>query len=116
MHQRVVAARSGIGQADRRLRCSVGRREQAGTRDILLAQIGHRSRWRINMNFTIELEQEADGRWIAEVPELRGALVYGQTRQEAIAKGQALALRVLAEQLEHSEASSDLVNVTFNAA
>jgi predicted RNase H-like HicB family nuclease len=49
------------------------------------------------MNFTIELEQESDGRWIAEVPELRGALVYGQTRQEAMAKGQALALRVLAE-------------------
>lgn len=68
------------------------------------------------MNFTIELEQEIDGRWIAEIPELRGALVYGQTRQEAMAKGQALALRVLAEQLEHNEASSDLVHVTFNAA
>ena len=68
------------------------------------------------MNFTIELEQETDGLWIAEVRELRGALVYGQTREEAIAKGQALALRVLAEQLEHSEASSDLVHVTFNAA
>jgi predicted RNase H-like HicB family nuclease len=39
------------------------------------------------MNFTIELEQENDGRWIAEVLELRGTLVYGQTRQEAIAKG-----------------------------
>ena len=68
------------------------------------------------MNFTIELEQETDGRWIGEVPELRGALVYGQTRDEAIARAQALALRVLAEQLEHREASSDLVHVTFHAA
>jgi len=68
------------------------------------------------MNFTIELEQEVGGRWVAEVPELRGALVYGQTRQEAIARGQALALRVLAEQLEQNEASSDLLHVTFNAA
>jgi predicted RNase H-like HicB family nuclease len=68
------------------------------------------------MNFTIELEQETNGRWIAEVPELRGALVYGQTRGEAIAKGQALALRFLAEQLDHGEASSDLLQVTFNAA
>jgi predicted RNase H-like HicB family nuclease len=68
------------------------------------------------MNFTIELEQEDDGRWIAEILELRGTLVYGQTREEAIAKGQALALRVLAEQLEHGEADSDLVHVTFNAA
>jgi predicted RNase H-like HicB family nuclease len=68
------------------------------------------------MNFTIELEQENDGRWIAEVLELRGALVYGQNRQEAMAKGQALALRVLAEQLEHGEAKSGLVHVTFNAA
>ena len=68
------------------------------------------------MNFTIEVEQENDGRWIAEVLELRGTLVYGQTRQEAIAKGQALALRVLADQLDHGEANSDLVHVTFNAA
>jgi predicted RNase H-like HicB family nuclease len=47
------------------------------------------------MNFTIELEQETDGRWIAEISELHGVLVYGQTRGEAMAKAQALALRVL---------------------
>jgi predicted RNase H-like HicB family nuclease len=52
------------------------------------------------MNLTIETEQEDDGRWIAEVPELAGVLVYGSTREEAMAKAQALALRVLAEQLE----------------
>jgi predicted RNase H-like HicB family nuclease len=68
------------------------------------------------MNFTIELEQEDDGRWIAEVLELQGTLVYGQTRQEAIAKGQALALRVVADRLEHAEANADLVHVTFSAA
>ena len=47
--------------------------------------------------FTIELEQEVDGRWIAEVPEIPGALVYGATTDEAVAQVQALALRVIAE-------------------
>ena len=56
------------------------------------------------MNLTIETEQEDDGRWIAEVPELAGVLAYGATREEAMAKAQALALRALAEQLEHGEA------------
>jgi predicted RNase H-like HicB family nuclease len=56
------------------------------------------------MNLTIETEQEDDGRWIAEVPELAGVLAYGATREEAMAKAQALALRVLAEPLEHGEA------------
>jgi predicted RNase H-like HicB family nuclease len=56
------------------------------------------------MNLTIETEQEDDGRWIAEVPELAGVLAYGATREQAMAKAQALALRVLAEQLEHGEA------------
>jgi predicted RNase H-like HicB family nuclease len=46
-------------------------------------------------NFTIETEQETDGRWIAEVMELPGALVYGDSQEEAIAKVQALALRVV---------------------
>jgi predicted RNase H-like HicB family nuclease len=49
------------------------------------------------MNLKIEVEQEADGRWLAEVPELSGVLVYGQTRQEAIAQAQTLALRVIAD-------------------
>jgi predicted RNase H-like HicB family nuclease len=52
------------------------------------------------MDFTIEIEQENDGRWIAEVLELPGALVYGQTSEDATAKAQALALRVVAERLE----------------
>ena len=56
------------------------------------------------MRFTIEVEQEDDGRWLTEIPELPGVLAYGQTRAEAIARVQALALRVLAERLEHGEA------------
>ena len=56
------------------------------------------------LTFTIETEQEADGRWIAEVLEIPGALVYGATTQDAVAKVQALALRILAERIEHGEA------------
>lgn len=68
------------------------------------------------MTFTIELELEDDGRWLAEVPALPGVLCYGADRSEAVAKVQALALRVIAERLEHRETPSDLLNVTFNAA
>ena len=50
------------------------------------------------MQFTIETEQETDGRWIAEVPEISGAMQYGDTRESAIARAEALALRVVAEQ------------------
>ncbi len=56
------------------------------------------------MKLTLETEQEDDGRWIAEVPQLPGVLAYGATRDEAMAKAEVLALRVLAEQLEHGEA------------
>jgi predicted RNase H-like HicB family nuclease len=49
---------------------------------------------------TIETEQELDGRWIAEVPELPGVLVYGQTPSEAIDKVKALALGVMSERTE----------------
>ena len=52
---------------------------------------------------TIETERENDGRWIAEVAALPGTLAYGQSREEAIARVQALALRVLADRLEHGE-------------
>ena len=56
------------------------------------------------MKFSIECEREEDGRWLAEVPELPGVLAYGNTAEEAMAKAQVLALRVLAERLEHGEA------------
>lgn len=68
------------------------------------------------MKLQIELEREADGRWIAEVPELAGVMAYGQTRDEALARVQALALRVIAERLEHGEASPSLLRLTFQAA
>ena len=51
----------------------------------------------------IEFEQEADGRWVAEISELSGVMAYGATQQEAQAKVEALALRVLADRLEHGE-------------
>jgi predicted RNase H-like HicB family nuclease len=56
------------------------------------------------MKLAIETEREDDGRWMAEVPELPGVLTYGQTREEAIQRVQALALRVLADRIEHGEA------------
>ncbi|TFH29993.1 MAG: type II toxin-antitoxin system HicB family antitoxin, partial [Myxococcales bacterium] len=56
------------------------------------------------MNFVVEFEREDDSRWIAEVTELPGVLVYGETSQQAQAKAQALALRVLADRLDHGEA------------
>ena len=68
------------------------------------------------MNLTVETEREEDGRWIAEVPDLAGVLAYGKTRDEAIARAEALALRVLADRLEHAEVGPDLVSVTFRAA
>ena len=56
----------------------------------------------------IEIDQEEDGRWIAEVPDLPGTMVYGQTREEAISKVEALALRVVADRLDHGEAIPEL--------
>ena len=63
------------------------------------------------MPLTIEIDRENDGRWIAEVPDLPGVLSYGQTRQEAIDRAQALSLRVLADRLEHGESVPDMGNV-----
>lgn len=68
------------------------------------------------MTFRVDIEQEQDGRWIAEVVELPGTLAYGSTQEEARAKVQALALRVVAERLEHGETGPDLLNITFEAA
>ena len=55
------------------------------------------------MKLTVELEREEDGRWIAEVPEILGVMAYGQTRDEALSKVEILALRVIADRLEHGE-------------
>ncbi len=66
------------------------------------------------MNFHIEFEQEDDGRWIAEIPELPGVMVYGATRREAESKVQSLALRVIADRLDREQTTTD--HVQFAAA
>ena len=68
------------------------------------------------MQFLIELDRETDGRWIAEVSDLPGVMTYGRDRADAIARVQALALRVLAERLEHGEALPEPLSVSFLAA
>ena len=68
------------------------------------------------MKFTVEYEQEEDCRWIAEVMELPGVMVYGATKEEALAKAQALALRVVAERLDHGEMLAEPINILFAAA
>jgi len=68
------------------------------------------------MTFTVEHEQEDYGRWLAEVLELPGVMAYGSTSQEAISRVQALALRVLAERIEHGEVDPDMLNIKFAAA
>ena len=65
---------------------------------------------------TVETEREDDGRWLAEVLEIGGALAHGVTREAAITNVQALALRVLAERLEHGEDMPDLAGVFSVAA
>jgi predicted RNase H-like HicB family nuclease len=68
------------------------------------------------MNLAIELEQETDGRWVAEIDVLNGVLVYGDTREDAIRKVKALALRVIAERIEHGEnLPRQIENLIFEA-
>ena len=69
------------------------------------------SRGKNDMNFSIETEQEDDGRWIAEIPEIPGVMTYGRTLEDAILRVQALALRVLAERLDHGESIPELQEV-----
>ncbi len=59
----------------------------------------------------IETEREEDGRWIAEIPDLPGVMVYGKSREEAISKVKAVALRVLADRLEHGETVPEVFEV-----
>lgn len=68
------------------------------------------------MTFKVEIEREDDGRWIAEVLELPGVMAYGSSPEDAKTKVQALALRVVADRLEHGEAGPELLNISFNAA
>ena len=68
------------------------------------------------MNYTLECEQEDDGRWLAEVAELPGVLAYGVSASEAMAKAEVLALRVLAERLEHGEVKPIDIRISLPAA
>ena len=68
------------------------------------------------MTFNIELELESDGRWIAEVSDLPGTMVYGVTRSDAVARAQALALRVIAERLDNGEAVAEFLQLSFAPA
>jgi predicted RNase H-like HicB family nuclease len=68
------------------------------------------------MDLKLECEQEDDGRWLAEVPELPGVLAYGASADEAMTKAEALAFRVLAERLEHGESRPLAVNFTLQPA
>jgi len=69
-------------------------------------------RWEVSMNFTLDCEQEVDGRWIAEVPELPGVIAYGSSPAAAMAKAEVLALRVIADRLENGE--SEPVSIQFS--
>jgi predicted RNase H-like HicB family nuclease len=66
----------------------------------------------LNMNFTLECEQEVDGRCIAEVPELPGVLAYGSSSADAMSKAEVLALRVIADKLENGE--SEPISIRFS--
>lgn len=68
------------------------------------------------MNFTIECEREDDGRWLAEVIQLPGAMAYGSSADEAMAKAEVLALRILAERLENLEVRPLNINISVPAA
>jgi predicted RNase H-like HicB family nuclease len=68
------------------------------------------------LEFNIECEREEDGRWLAEVPQLPGVLAYGATADEAMSKTEVLALRVLAERLEHGESRAHSIKISVAAA
>ena len=68
------------------------------------------------ITFKVETEREDDGRWLAEVLELPGVLAYGESEDVALSRVKALALRVIAERLEHGEAGPELLTISFNAA
>ncbi len=68
------------------------------------------------MDLTLEFEQEEDGRWLAEVPQLPGVMAYGASSDEALVKVETLALRVIAERLEHAESKPQPIRIVLRAA
>ena len=65
------------------------------------------------MHLSIELDREDDGRWIAEALELPGVMTYGETREEAIAGTERLAIEVIADRIKHAELPPSALNVSF---
>ncbi|HEX8434792.1 type II toxin-antitoxin system HicB family antitoxin [Archangium sp.] len=65
------------------------------------------------MQYVVELELEDDGRWLAAIPSMPGVMAYGVTEKDALAYVEALALRVIADQLEHGETSPEHLDVSF---
>jgi predicted RNase H-like HicB family nuclease len=69
-----------------------------------------------NMKLSIECEREADGRWIAEIVQIPGAMAYGATREEAMARAEIVALRAVADRIEHGEEKPLDISITLAAA
>ena len=90
--------------------------ERAIAREKKFAYDGAKEKGVEGMKFIVEIEQETDGRWLAEVMELPGVMSYGTTVEEAKLRVQALALRVIADRIENGEAGPDLTTITFEAA
>lgn len=70
----------------------------------------------VAVRYRVEIEREDDGRWIAEVVELPGVMAYGATEALAVARAQALALRVLADRLDQGEVPAGPMTVTFETS
>jgi predicted RNase H-like HicB family nuclease len=87
----------GRGASDSR-KLAYPYRKAGASRYDLMGEFG-----RMSYRFQIEVERETDGRWIAEIPNLSGAMVYGKTKQDAVRAVRALALRVLADRIEHAQ-------------
>jgi predicted RNase H-like HicB family nuclease len=81
----------------------------------MLAAIMKRTNQAEAFNLKVEFTREVDGRWIADIPALPGVTVYGRTRKQALAGAKALALRVIADRLEHGETVPGEVTVSFAA-
>jgi predicted RNase H-like HicB family nuclease len=70
----------------------------------------------MTMSYRVEIEREEDGRWIADVLEIPGAMAYGDSEDEALARAQALALRVIADRIEHGEGPRGPLSVSFETS
>ncbi len=68
------------------------------------------------MKLSIECERETDGRWIAEITQIPGAMAYGTTREEAMARAEVVALRTIADRIEHGEAKPLAISISLAAA